>query len=123
MMHVVHLEDDGPLRDILKVALQAVAPDIRLRQFIDSDSALEYIRANGDAVDLFILDIRVPGTMDGMQLAGKIRELKCTGAIAITSAFRAPDRTLLNQLNCQWFAKPWHIMEVTEKLIPLSRRS
>jgi DNA-binding response OmpR family regulator len=121
-MHVVHLEDDGPLREIMKVALVAAVPNINLKQFINSDESVKYIEENSQDIDLFILDIRVPGTMDGLGVARKIREFGCPGVIAITSAYRAPDRTLLQDLRAEWFAKPWHIMEVLDKLLPLLRR-
>lgn len=120
-MHVLHLEDDGPLREIMKVALMAAVPNINLKQFVSSDDAVAYLKENKD-IDLFILDIRVPGSMDGMQVARKIREEECPGVIAITSAYRAPERDTLNDLNAEWFAKPWHIMEVLDKLLPMIRR-
>jgi DNA-binding response OmpR family regulator len=121
-MHVLHLEDDGPLREIMKVALVAALPNINLKQFINSDEAVKYTEQHCQDIDLYILDIRVPGSLDGIGVARKVRELKCNGVIAITSAYRAPDNELLKELKCEWFAKPWHIMEVLDKLIPLIRK-
>jgi DNA-binding response OmpR family regulator len=121
-IHVVHLEDDGPLRDILKVALKAAEPQIDLHQFISGDEAVRYIEQFGQEIDLFVLDIRVPGSLNGMQVAQKIRELKCAGTIVVTSAYRPPDRDLLNSLSCEWFPKPWHLMDTTQKLFQLARQ-
>lgn len=121
-MHVVHLEDDGPLREILRVAFQAANPNIDLHQFIDSDAALAYIQKNVNDIQLFVLDIRVPGQMDGLELAEKIRELNAPAPIVLTSAFTAPAREKLTQLRCEWFPKPWHIMETTKKLFELARQ-
>ncbi len=121
-IHVVHLEDDGPLRDILKVALKAAEPQIELHQFISGDEAVRYIEQFGHQIDLFVLDIRVPGSLNGMQVAEKIRELKCAGPIVVTSAYRPPDRDLLNALSCEWFPKPWHLMDTTQKLSQLARQ-
>jgi len=118
-MHIVHLEDESPLREILRVALMAAVPNANLQQFIDSDKAVAYIEAHTQDIDLYILDIRVPGSLDGVEVAHKIRELGAPGVIAITSAYRAPDKKELETLNCEWFAKPWHIMEVLDKLLPL----
>lgn len=118
-MHVLHLEDESPLREILKVALLAAVPTVNLQQYINSDEAVSYIEKNIKDIDLFILDIRVPGSMDGLEVAHKIRELGCPGVIAMTSAYRAPGREVLEELNAEWFAKPWHIMEVMDKLLPL----
>ncbi len=118
---VVHLEDDGPLRDILKVALKAAEPQIDLHQFISGDEALNYIVQYGQSIDLFVLDIRVPGSLNGMQVAQKIRDLKCPGTIVVTSAYRPPDRQLLDSLHCEWFPKPWHLMDATQKLFQLAK--
>jgi DNA-binding response OmpR family regulator len=120
--HVVHLEDDGPLRDILKVALKAAEPQIDLHQFISGDEAVRYIEEHGSQIDLFVLDIRVPGSMNGIQVAQKIRDLKCAGTIVVTSAYRPPDRTLLDSLGCEWFPKPWHLMDATQKLFQLAKQ-
>ena len=120
-MHIVHLEDESPLREILRVALVAAVPDANLQQFINSDDAINYIKKHVNNIDLYILDIRVPGSMDGMDVAKEIRNLGASGVIAITSAYRAPDKQVLQELKCEWFAKPWHIMEVLENLLPLIR--
>lgn len=120
--HVVHLEDDGPLRDILKVALKAAEPTIDLHQFISGDEAVRYIEQHGQEIDLFVLDIRVPGSLNGMQVAQKIRDLKCPGTIVVTSAYRPPDRDLLDLLSCEWFPKPWHLMDATQKLFQLAKQ-
>jgi DNA-binding response OmpR family regulator len=122
-MHILHLEDDGPLREILKVALQSADPKLELHQFASSDEALDYIEANKDQIDLFILDIRVPGKLDGVGIAQKIRELKCRGAIVVTSAYRAPNRDLLSSLNIEWMPKPWHILDAAKKLLPLAKQN
>jgi DNA-binding NtrC family response regulator len=120
MTHVVHLEDDGPLRDILKLAFEAFEPEINLRQFENSDETLAYIEQHRDGIELYILDIRVPGTMNGLQVAEKIRELKCPGVVVITSAYSKPSNEFLASLSCEWFPKPWHIMETMQKLFQIT---
>ena len=121
-MHILHLEDDGPLREILGVAIKAVEPECQLRQFIKSDDAMGYIKENTEAIDLFILDIRVPGSLDGLDVARRVRDLKCPGTIVLTSAYRPPDKTVIAGLECEWFPKPWHIFETTSKVLEIARR-
>jgi DNA-binding response OmpR family regulator len=121
-MHILHLEDDGPLREILGVAIKAVEPECKLRQFIKSDDAMGYIKENTEAIDLFILDIRVPGSIDGLDVARRVRDLKCPGTIVLTSAYRPPDKTVIAGLECEWFPKPWHIFETTSKVLEIARR-
>jgi DNA-binding NtrC family response regulator len=126
-MHILHLEDEGPLRDILQIALTSASPSINMQQFRDSDSALAYLNAHPQQIDLYILDIRVPGTMKGTEFAQKVRELNEDGRIVLTSAYGKPDRDFLQQINAEWMAKPWHILDAPAKLLntktQFSRRS
>jgi hypothetical protein len=119
-MNILHLEDDGPLREILAAALRAVEPSCELHQFIKSDDALAYVRQHAQVIDLFIIDIRVPGSMDGLQMAHQVRELRAPGAMVLTSAYRVPDQDVLKKLDCQWYPKPWHIIETSTKLLKLA---
>jgi CheY-like chemotaxis protein len=121
MMHILHLEDDGPLREILKAALTAADPSIEMPQFSSAEPALEYIKTHKENINLFILDIRLPGTMNGLEVAGKIREIGCQANIVVTSAFGKPNKETLDQLQCEWMSKPWHIMEMPMKLFTLAK--
>jgi CheY-like chemotaxis protein len=116
-MSVVHVEDERPLRDILGIAFRAAEPGINLHQFTSGDEALGYIEANGLDIDLFVLDIRLPGTMNGVQIAQKVRDLHLPGYIVLTSAYQAPDHDLLSALHSEYYPKPWHLFELTEKLL------
>lgn len=122
-MNILHLEDDGPLREILAAALRAVEPTCDLHQFVESDNAIQYAQDNTQAIDLFILDIRVPGSVDGVEVARRVRAMKCRGAIVLTSAYRAPAPELIKELDCEWFPKPWHILEATTKLLSLAQKN
>jgi CheY-like chemotaxis protein len=121
-MRILHLEDDGPLREILAAALKATAPTCEILQFMNSDDALRYATENAQGVDLFILDVRVPGSMNGLQVAERLRAIDCPGVIVITSAYRAPDEALLRKLSCEWYPKPWHLFEATTKLMTMAQR-
>lgn len=115
-MHIVHLEDTRPLRDIFKATLSAIRPGCDIHQFMTSDDAVAYIHQHGQEVDLFVLDVRVPGALDGVGVAELIKELGCTGAIVMTSAYMSPGRDQLSTLNAHWFQKPWQIEDVQEML-------
>jgi CheY-like chemotaxis protein len=116
-IHVVHVEDEKSLRTILAIAFRLSEPDIQLHQFVSGDEALPYIESNGQTVDLFILDIRLPGTLNGLQLAQKIRELGCPGFIVLTSAYSEPSAAVIASVRCEYYPKPWHILELTPKLL------
>jgi DNA-binding response OmpR family regulator len=116
-MHVVQIEDDRSLREILKVALQAVEPNITLRQFIAGDDAVAYIGQYAQTIDLFVIDLHLPGKVTGVQLAQTIRDLQCPGFIVLTSAYAPPEDDVLASLRSEYYPKPWHILEVTQKLL------
>ena len=121
MTYVVHLEDDETLQEILKVAFQATDPKVNLKQFISGDEVVGHIKSNVEAIDLFVLDIRVPGSIDGMGVARKIREFGSDAPIIMTSAYRAPDRETIDSLSLEWMSKPWHIMEISQRLITIAK--
>ena len=115
-MHILHLEDTRPLRDIFKATLTAIRPGCEIHQFMTSDDAVAYIQEHGADVDLFVLDVRVPGSMDGVSVAQLVNALGCTGAIVMTSAYMSPGRDQLTSLNAHWFQKPWQIEDVQQML-------
>lgn len=116
-IHVVHIEDDRMLRDILRTSFQIAAPEVQLKQYTNGDDALPYIEQNVKIIDLFIIDIRLPGSVNGLQLAQKIRELGCPGHLVLTSAYTAPSADWLASLSCEYLPKPWHILELMQKLV------
>ncbi len=116
-MHVVHIEDDFTLQDILRISFKSVEEDVQLRQYTNADDALPYIQENAGVIDLFILDIRLPGSMNGLQIAQRIRELDCPGYIVLTSAYSAPNREWLTAVRGEYIPKPWHVIELTKQLL------
>ncbi len=116
-MHVVHIEDDSLLRDILKRSFKHAEIPIDLHQFVCGDDALPYIQERRQAIDLFILDIRLPGELNGIQIAQRLREIGCPGSIILTSAYySSPDPNWLATLKVEYLPKPWYILEIMRKL-------
>lgn len=113
---IVHLEDDHMLREIFKATVEAYDPCIRLKQFVDSDSVMDYISRTVDPIDLFVVDIRVPGTMNGIGVVKTLHDWGYSGLIIITSAFRRPDKNLFDALSCEWASKPWNPGEIMARL-------
>jgi DNA-binding response OmpR family regulator len=116
-IHIVHIEDDKPLKEILKIAFEAADPTVNLKQFISAEDALPYVEQHAAAIDLFILDIRLPGSINGLQMAQKLRDLQCPGFIVLTSAYLRPSREMLTGLRSEYYPKPWHIYDITPKLL------
>ena len=115
-LSIVHLEDDHMLRDIFKATVQAFNPSIDLKQFADSDSVMDYISSTVNPIDLFVVDIRVPGAMNGIGVVKTLHDWGYSGLIIITSAFRRPDKNLFDALSCEWASKPWNPGEIMDRL-------
>lgn len=120
--HVLHVEDDTYLKDLLKVSFTLADVSVKLQQFISSEEALPYIEQHGPEIDLFLLDIRVPGPMSGLQIAQWVRDHNWPGYIVLTSAYGAPSKVILDELRAEFYPKPWHIVEVTQKLLQFRLR-
>ena len=121
-MHIVHLEDRKPLRDMLKSVLDILQPGCIIQQFAAGDEAADYVRRYGKEVDLFLLDMRVPGSIDGLGVAELIHKFECSGVIVLTSAYNSPGKDKLDDLNAHWFQKPWGSEEIQEMLHLVSMR-
>ena len=121
-MLIVHMEDESPLREIMNIALSSADPHLKIEQFNDSDSAIEFISQNIANITLFLLDVRVPGELNGIEVAEKIRELGSERPIVITSAYRKPKKVQLEGIKAQWMAKPWHIIDAPQVLLPLAKK-
>lgn len=120
MLRIVHLEDEKTLRDIMKIAITATIPGVNVTQFVNSDDMVGALEQHLDA-ELFILDIRVPGDMDGLGVARALREKGSESQIIVTSAYRKPEQTVMAELKLEWMPKPWHITQMTDKLISLNK--
>jgi len=122
-MHVIHVEDEYTLRAVLEIGFKAIEPGMSLRQFRSGDEALPYIRQNGSSIDMFIVDLSLPGGFDGLDLAYKIRELNYPGSIVLTSGCDVPDQGVLRSLHCDYVPKPWQLGQLVQKLPrPVSTR-
>ena len=115
-LSIVHLEDEYMLRDIFSATVEAYNPQIDVKQFVDSDSLLNFLSTTLDPIDLIVVDIRVPGSMNGIGVVKTLHDWGYTGSIVITSAFRRPDKDLFDALSCEWAPKPWNPIDIMSKL-------
>ena len=122
-INIVHIEDDKLLQDVLKRSLKDRETEINLQQFSNGDSALEYLAQNDQPVDLFLIDVRLPGHMDGIEVAQAIRDMHRPSVIIITSALTSPRREVLETLQCEYVPKPWHVMDITRRLSAIGQES
>ncbi|MCA9904875.1 MAG: response regulator [Anaerolineae bacterium] len=114
---ILHLEDDLALKDTVFDLLSVLDPESEVIQFTNSDETLQYIEKSGAEVDLFLLDVRVPGQMDGIGVAKRIRSLAIGSRIVFMSAYQRPSTSeLSDSLDFQWIKKPWSIDQFSRLL-------
>jgi len=119
MMVIFHLEDDQFLPEIFQVAIQAANPKVEIIHHANSDDALANIKDNWESIKVYVLDIRVPGSMNGIELAEKIREFDPDTPMFISSAYRKPEAKTLHELNAQWMSKPMELVSASRTILPL----
>lgn len=84
------LVDDHPLfRDGLVSVLQLQAPGLRIRALASFAQALRELAQNREAVDLVLLDYRLPG-VDGLRCAIRLREMYPELALGLLSGVDDP---------------------------------
>lgn len=117
-LEILHLEDEGPLRDVFRLAITMFDDKIKLVQFENGEDAWEYTQASLKNIKVFVLDIRLPGEIDGLEVARLIRTAGSQRPIVVTSAFVTPQRNLMKELQLEWMPKPLHILNLVQKILP-----
>jgi DNA-binding response OmpR family regulator len=115
-LHIVNIEDDRDLQRLMGLAFRESEKNLNLQQFISGDFAIPYVMQHFNTIDLFVIDIMLPGKYNGIQIAQFIRSIGCPGHIILTSAFADPSADLLSSINAQFFPKPLHIMDIVPRL-------
>jgi two-component system, cell cycle sensor histidine kinase and response regulator CckA len=82
--HVLLVEDHASLRRILVKTLTSAGFQVTAAE--NGDQA-RYLLENGALPDVLLSDIRMPGALDGIQLARWVRTNRPTIAIVLQSAF------------------------------------
>lgn len=106
-MHTVLIVDDQA--DIRRMLSFALCDEFKLLEAADGKSALEMIQAHKP--DLVLLDIMMPGGMDGLQVLNIIRstpELQKTPVILVSARGQAQDYELGMRSGANaYFVKPF----------------
>ena len=77
------VEDDPDLRDLAAALLEET--DLDVVEVESADAALAYLQERGGEVAMMFADVRLPGEMDGVQLAKAACTLWPTIRIVLTS--------------------------------------
>lgn len=122
MVTILHLEDDLILLDIFKTSIEAQGVRVNLIQCLRGVQVLEYAQSDEHNINLYILDIRVRGRIDGIEVARRLRESGVKTPIILSSAYERPAKELLRTLNCLWVPKPWSLLQFLEDVIRLATK-
>ncbi|NLB85032.1 MAG: response regulator transcription factor [Acholeplasmataceae bacterium] len=119
-MIIYYVEDEKNLADLIYKYLVAAGYEAKL--FYDGESALPHV---GDEVDLWILDIMLPGKIDGFELIKEIKKKKPNTAVIFTSARdRAIDKVRGLELGSDdYLAKPYSQRELMLRIKAVLRRN
>ena len=103
------VEDDPDVRDLAAALLEETVLDVV--EVESADAALAYLRERGGEVAMMFADIRLPGAMDGVQLAKAACTLWPTIRIVLTSG--DPGALSEDMPECVTFMpKPWRGLDV-----------
>ena len=117
-VHILIIEDEKNISDILKFNLEKESYDISQR--FDGKEGLEFALSN--EIDLILLDIMLP-SMDGFEICKQIRKTKNTPIIMLTAKEEEVDKVLGLELGADYYiTKPFSVREVVARVKANVRR-
>lgn len=103
------VEDDPDLRELAAALLEET--DLRVIECEDAEQAMSALVREGDDVALVFADIRLPGLLDGVDLARRVKALWPHVAMIVTSGYAVGRPTSLPD-NVTYMPKPWLALDV-----------
>lgn len=111
-MSSIILVEDEP--DILLLITDVLEMDgHQVQTFPEADSAWNHIQQRGFQADLLITDLRMPGTIDGLQLVHNVHDMLPQVPVMVVSGYHALSDSLSENHVC-WLQKPFAIDELLE---------
>ncbi len=108
--HIALIVEDQPeVRDLAAAILEET--DLAVKEAVSADEALAFLRDRAPEVAMIFVDVKLPGRMDGVELARKAAESWPWIKVVVTSGFM--DRPL-NELprSARFMPKPWRAFDV-----------
>ena len=117
-------EDDSELRGMVSQALQAAGCEVvdaaHGEQVLDVLGSLMLVDPCPEPVDLIVSDIRMPGTLSGLDLLAALRRSGWTMPVLLMTAYPDPvTRDEAARLGAQLFDKPLRIGELCAEALRL----
>ena len=119
MKHIFVIDDDANIRHLILSYLEKEG--YRVTTFENADTVLEAF--NAMQPDALVLDIMMPGTMDGLDLCKKIRMVSQVPIIFVSAKDEAVDRIIGLELGADdYLSKPFSPRELLVRLKIIFRR-
>ena len=119
MKHVFVIDDDANIRQLMVRYLEKEG--YKVTAFENADPVLEYFTTMKP--DALVLDIMMPGTMDGLDLCKKIRIISEVPIIFVSAKDEAVDRIIGLELGADdYLSKPFSPRELLVRLKIIFRR-
>ena len=116
MKKILIVEDEPDILDILKLTLDFGS--YQLLTATDGEQALEMARR--EIPDLILLDIMLPGSIDGLEVCRELRgdeTTKDTYIIMVTAKGMDQDRVAGHEAGCdRYVVKPFKIMQLVKSI-------
>jgi DNA-binding NtrC family response regulator len=103
------VEDDPDVRELAAALLEET--DLRVIECEDAEQAFGVLVREGDDVALLFTDIRLPGLLDGVDLARRAKAAWPHISIVITSGYAAGRPETIPD-NVVFLPKPWLALDV-----------
>lgn len=111
---ILLVEDDDTLRMVTADALSLL--EVNVIECQNADEAVAVLES-GILIKLLITDIRMPGRLDGLQLARLVASDWPALGIIVTSGNRSPTEALPDKAG--FMAKPWTLLDLLQTVRPL----
>jgi DNA-binding NtrC family response regulator len=103
------VEDDDNVRDLAATVIEET--DLEAVDFPDAESALAYLGEHASTTAMIFADVRLPGRLDGVDLASEVARRWPWIHVLVTSG--APgDRVAALPPGASYIAKPWRALDV-----------
>ena len=103
------VEDDPDLRVLGAALLEET--ELRVVECEDAEKAMAVLAREGDNVALVFADVRLPGLLDGVDLARRVKAVWPHISIIVTSGYSARRPETLPD-NITYMPKPWLALEL-----------
>jgi len=118
---VLYVEDDDAIRNVASEALREAGFEVIEAR--TADEAINYLN-EPDGVGALVTDVRLPGTMDGIDLAHETRKAYPTMPVLVVSGYAAQITERLSDLYppALFMTKPFSLRKLVTKMRSLTHR-